>query len=125
MADIVLALKPKWLELILSGKKTIECRRSMPKKLQIGNRVYLYCQGCIHGFCTAYDIHHLQRDDFDEVMALSDVFHENACLSFDEMGQYLWGGTSPGLIFLKDVTRYYDPQPWRSSPPQNFRYYYK
>lgn len=125
MADIVLALKPKWLELILIGKKTIECRRSMPKKLKIGDRVYLYCHGCIHGFCTAYDIHHIQRGDFGELMALTDVFHDNACLELDEMGEYLWGGTSPGLIFIKDATRYDDPHPWRGATPQNFIYYRK
>lgn len=123
MADIVLALKPKWLELILSGKKTIECRRIMPKKLVMGDRVYLYCQGNIHGFCTVADVHLMQRDDFDEVMSLSDVFHEHACLPFDEMGQYLWGGKSPGLIFFNHVTRYTDPHPWRGSTPQNFIYY--
>ena len=124
MADIVLALKPKWLELILSGKKTVECRRIMPKKLVMGDRVYLYCQGDIHGFCTVYDIHYFQRDDFDELMSLSDVFHDQACLSFDEMSEYLHQGKSPGLIFINRPHRYDDPHPWRGSTPQNFIYYH-
>lgn len=123
MADIVLALKPKWLELILSGKKTVECRRIMPKKLQVGDRIFLYCQGDLHGVCTVYDIHHMQADDFDELMSLTEVFHENACLEQDAMGQYLWGGKAPGLIFLKVVMRYGYPHPWRGPNPQNFVYY--
>lgn len=122
MADIVLALKPKWLTLIQTGKKTIECRRQMPKNLHLGDKVYFYCLGKIHGYGTAYDIHRFQKDDFDELMSLIDVFHHDACLSVDDMGQYLWGGTSPGLIFLNNIHVYDKLQPWNYPPPQNFVY---
>lgn len=120
--DIILALKPKWLTLIQTGKKTIECRRQMPKKLEIGDRVYFYCLGKIHGYGTAYDIHRFQKDDFDELMSLIDVFHHDACLSVDDMGEYLWGGTSPGLIFLNKIHVYDKLQLWNYPPPQNFVY---
>jgi hypothetical protein len=122
MSDIVLALKPKWLNLILQGKKTIECRRQMPKKLEMGDKVYFYCQGKLHGYGTAYDIHRFQKDDFDELMSLVDVFHHDACLSVDDMGEYLWDGTSPGLIFLNNIHVYDELQPWNYPPPQNFVY---
>lgn len=123
MADIVLALKPKWLELILNGKKTVECRRSMPKKLQIGDRVYLYCQGDIHGFCTVADVEIIDGNDDWESEATISTFAEYACLSEDEMRAYWQGAKRPGLIFLKYATRYDDPHPWRGSVPQNFIYY--
>lgn len=34
MADIVLAMSPEWLELILSGRKTAEFRRALPGKTE-------------------------------------------------------------------------------------------
>lgn len=120
--NIVLALKPKWLSLILEGKKTIECRRQMPKNLFPGDKVYFYCQGKLHGYGTAYGVHRMQKDDFDELMSLIDVFHHDACLSVDDMGEYLWGGTSPGLIFLSHIHVYDETQPWNYPPPQNFVY---
>lgn len=122
MADIVLALKPKWLTLIQTGKKTIECRRQMPAKLNPGDKVFFYCKGKLHGYGTAYDVHRMQKDDFDELMAMVDVFHEAACLSVDEMGEYLIGGSRPGLIFLKDIHVYSELKPWDYPPPQNYVY---
>ncbi len=49
MADVLLAMRPGWLELILSGRKTAEFRRVMPKQIKSGDWVYLYCKGYIHG----------------------------------------------------------------------------
>lgn len=39
--NIILSIKPKWAELIYSGKKTIEWRKSFPKRENI-ECVYLY-----------------------------------------------------------------------------------
>lgn len=123
MADIVLALKPKWLELILSGKKTIECRRIMPKKLQRNDKVYLYCQGDIHGFCTVADVEIINGNDDWESESTISTFAEYACLSEDELRAYWQGAKRPGLIVISYATRYEDPHPWRGSIPQNFIYY--
>lgn len=124
MADIVLALKPKWLELILSGKKTVECRRIMPKKLVRDDRVYLYCQGDIHGFCTVADVEIIDGNDDWESEATISTFAEYACLSEGEMRAYWQGAKRPGIIIFHNVTRYDDPHPWRGSTPQNFIYYH-
>ena len=48
--NIVLAIKPKWAKLIYEGKKTIEWRKTLPRKMDLkllrdGNpnvKVYLY-----------------------------------------------------------------------------------
>lgn len=77
MADIVLALKPKWLELILSGKKTAEFRRVMPKVLVPGDKVYLYQGGALHGVAVvketdyAYHCCHEDREEDCACLALS------------------------------------------------------
>ena len=125
MADIVLALEPKWLELILSGKKTVECRRIMPKKLVRDDRVYLYCQGYIHGFCTVSGVESIDGNDDWEVDATVSTFAEYACLAEDELRAYWQGAKRPGLIFLKHATSYEHPHPWHGSTPQNFIYYRK
>lgn len=125
MADIVLALKPKWLNLILRGKKTVECRRIMPKKLERDDRVYLYCQGYIHGFCTVSDIEFIDGNDDWELEATVSTFAEYACLSEDELRAYWQGAKHPGLICLNYATRYKNPHPWSGSTPQNFIYYRK
>lgn len=40
---IILSVQPKWLHKILTGKKTIEIRKSMPKDCDYPIDVYLYC----------------------------------------------------------------------------------
>jgi len=44
---IILSIKPKWLSLIIKGKKTVELRKSMPK-CELPIDVYLYCTKDIH-----------------------------------------------------------------------------
>ena len=40
---IILSIQSQWLEKILTGKKTIEIRKSMPKDCEYPIDVYLYC----------------------------------------------------------------------------------
>lgn len=128
MADIVLALKPKWLELILSGKKTAEVRRTLPARLEPGDKVYFYCKGDIHGFAFVEDVYHVV--DYITKRQYAYWCAEHACLTEQEILNY-WNygyngrfATSPGVILLQDVQRYEDPHPWRGSTPQNFIYYH-
>ena len=41
MKSILMSIKPQWCELIASGKKTIEVRKTAPKETPF--RVYVYC----------------------------------------------------------------------------------
>lgn len=120
MADIVLALKPKWLELILTGKKTVEVRRALPKSLNPGDRIFLYCKGDIHGVATVAGV----KDNGNYYMwRLSQIYADRACLSAKEILDYLFRGSNPGFIEIAAVERYADPHPWRGPIPQNFIYY--
>lgn len=40
---IILSVQPQWLHKIITGKKTIEIRKSMPKDCEYPIDVYLYC----------------------------------------------------------------------------------
>lgn len=42
MKSVLISIQPKWCELIASGKKTIEIRKSKPK-LETPFKVYIYC----------------------------------------------------------------------------------
>ena len=42
MKSVMISIKPKWCELIASGKKTIEVRRNRPK-LETPFKCYIYC----------------------------------------------------------------------------------
>ena len=42
MTEIILSVRPKWCELIASGRKTIEVRKTKPK-CDVPLKVYIYC----------------------------------------------------------------------------------
>ena len=42
MKAVLISIQPKWCELIASGKKTVEVRKSRPK-LETPFKVYIYC----------------------------------------------------------------------------------
>lgn len=42
MKSVLMSIRPKWCELIASGKKTIEVRKTKPK-LDVPFKVYIYC----------------------------------------------------------------------------------
>lgn len=42
MKSVLISIQPRWCELIASGKKTIEIRKTKPK-LETPFKVYIYC----------------------------------------------------------------------------------
>lgn len=42
MKSVMISIQPKWCELIASGKKTVEVRKTQPK-MQTPFKVYIYC----------------------------------------------------------------------------------
>lgn len=52
MKSVLISIQPKWCELIASGKKTIEVRKTKPK-LETPFKCYIYCtKDKNHSFCT-------------------------------------------------------------------------
>ena len=52
MKSVLISIQPKWCELIASGKKTVEVRKTKPK-IQTPFKCYIYCtQGEEFTFCT-------------------------------------------------------------------------
>ena len=52
MKSILMSIQPKWCELIASGKKTIEVRKTAPKEVPF--KVYIYCTGVKNLNLTEY-----------------------------------------------------------------------
>ncbi len=81
--NIILSIHPKWAKLIYEGKKTIEWRKSFPKKFKYGDKVFLYetapvCK--VTGFveCSGFDavIPKINRIDLGRL--ISDKENEDA-----------------------------------------------
>lgn len=118
MKSVLISIQPKWCELIASGKKTVEVRKSRPK-IETPFKCYIYCTGgrlFYEDFpwngsrelkLATYNFAHQSLalngkviGEFvcDEVIKdergeYADVFVKQACLSLEEQKAY--GGNKP------------------------------
>lgn len=119
--DIVLALKKKWLDLILSGEKIVEVRRVMPAYIETGDYAYLYHKGQLHGRAKVnvavwlIDKENIRRREAERIA-------KHACLSADEIMDYWKGSKRAGWIAFDSVHQFDDPIKWQYAAPQNFVY---
>ena len=122
--SILLSIKPKWFELIKSGKKSVEIRRkfcevnyhdelffyvSSPVK-----KILLKATGCMSGTYAYYD-----RPDL--------ICGEETCLTYDEAKEYLFGRKEYCQIFLPRIEYIGEVNLELSDfglkrPPQNYCY---
>lgn len=123
MSDIILALKPKWANLILEGKKTAEVRRILPKNLSQGDKCFIYWHGAIWGYAVVRDVYSLDdsTDDY-ELTPMAEFLCESAMLDESEMIEYMRGGKRAGVIRFSGVHKYAKPDPYEGAYPQNFVY---
>ena len=105
MKSVLISIQPKWCELIASGKKTVEGRKTKPK-LETPFKVYIYCTnwkdntywknhykgklGKVIGEFVCDSIEVLtERDLFEGMDEISNSrIEEYSCLSIDELLQY-------------------------------------
>lgn len=150
MNAVLASIHPTYCELIAVGKKKVEIRKTMPKRLPLPFRVFIYeTQGATEtpmadedghltftgrgavigeftctGFCKALD--------FPEVFARHPCFYSwalvNACVDQDEALKYANGKPLYGWI-IEDVKIYERPRslgnmgfPGVHAPPQSWRY---
>ena len=91
MKSVLISINPKWCELIASGKKTIEVRKTMPK-LDTPFKCYIYCTKSKYVF-NLYD-----RFINKENEILGKVIGEFVCKKIDRI---VHCGTSNNNITLK------------------------
>lgn len=97
---VLISIRPKWCELIASGKKTIEVRKTRPK-LETPFKVYIYQTLPKSGDWNDRDGHVIGEFVCDEIIAdhhsEHDVYFEHhACVTVEEQREYAPDGTIYG-----------------------------
>lgn len=96
MKSVLISIQPKWCELIASGKKTIEVRKTKPK-IDTPFKCYIYCTKNKHGW---FDFLHKTKLDgkvigefvCDEIINAiqigGDEFYATSCMNFKDWMKY-------------------------------------
>lgn len=128
MKAVLISIQPKWCELIASGQKTIEVRKTKPK-LETPFNVYIYCtkgetvylpkdifgnealNGKVIGEFVCDDIADYTIDPYGHhSYFISDDDFENTCLTFyEELWDYGKGKTLYGW-HISDLVIYDKPR---------------
>ena len=108
MKSVLISIQPKWCELIASGKKTVEVRKTKPK-LETPFKVYIYCTANKNGTKDLLEIHGTDGKirkangkvigefvcdkvvDFENSM-YEPAFHETSvlsCVEYEKLALYL------------------------------------
>lgn len=121
MKAVLISIQPKWCELIASGKKTIEVRKTRPK-IYMPFKCYIYETKAqfiksVKGACTSYGygrgkvIGEFVCDEIieDKRGENADVFSKFALLSLDEQKKY--GANKPLYgLHISDLKIYDKPK---------------
>lgn len=145
MKAVLISVRPKWCELIASGKKTLEVRKTKPK-LSVPFKVYIYCTyngGALH---SAYDgLHHhksyVGKEDSSFIngkvigeficdgilshceMGNADIAEQQGCIKREELLKYSNGKELYGW-HISDLKIYEQPKDLREFRLYNLRAYY-
>ena len=118
MKSVLMSIRPKWCELIASGKKTIEVRKTKPK-LDVPFKVYIYCTkpskahqticGCM---CINTDeLYRLPNNEIKygssvELMCCNEEYSKDNFLNGKVIGEFLCEGitetTEPYITWLEE-----------------------
>ena len=127
MRAVLLSIKPKWCELIIQGKKTIEIRKTKPK-IDLPFKCYIYCtQGSTKDLSTiGQDIYEKRMQvigEFvcDEIIPIN-VFEngsiqnyicysmERSCVPYDDIANYIGNGCCGYGWHISDLVIYDEPK---------------
>jgi predicted transcriptional regulator len=106
-SDLLMSVKPKYAERLLSGTKLVEIRRRFSKKW-LGRRAVLYAsqpQGALVGEATIDSITHGPPDE------IWTRFENNIGASWDEFKGYTASAGDVSAIQLSDIRPYRAPVP--------------
>lgn len=129
--NIILSIKPKWAELIYSGKKTIEWRKSFPKRENI-ECVYLYETAPVKKVTGFFIWDGFEKLVFSEPKEKKDI-HPDAqkiidagCVPLEDLKKYKGDRLNLFGLRIKYPTKF--EEPWNldkfylKRPPQSWCY---
>ena len=122
--SVILSIKPKWAEKILSGEKQIELRKKLWNNKRKIKRAYLYASSPIKKFVGFIDIESVFKERIEFLWLFSKNF---SCLSKQEFDKYFSGHSHGSCIVIKEAKRFRNPIDPKEiipdfKPPQNFCY---
>lgn len=117
-------LNLQFFDLMLSGQKTVELRRSHPQKdgTRFGKNLYFCKHGYVYGQAT------IQGTDFHGITSNAGAaryavyYYEQAGLTAQEALDYLQGAESPAAYYIEKPIRYRHPVPCQESIPRSWCY---
>ncbi len=101
MTDALISIKPKYVNMILSGDKSIEIR-NRPVKLQQGTRLWIYStlpRGCVEAVAVVHSI------EFDAPSMIWKHYSDRIGVSRSTFLTYVNGAKQVSAIFLKGASR--------------------
>ena len=128
MKNIILSVKPKYVEMILSGEKTIEVRKSCPKETPF--KVYIYCTkdknkiseinlttgvSFFYGkvvasfICNKVDNIDEETDRFNTIIIYDDI-KRCGCITDLELKKYLGKAKKVYALHISDLKIYDTPK---------------
>ena len=136
MSDILISIKPKWCELIFSGQKIDEMRKTRPKDTGFPHDVYVWQtgNGGIVGKFMVRDFIYIQVwEDPDGVKHLGNTMGLRHCIDPYELYNYLYKEPKPGKPYpggwawrIENAERFKEPLPLShfglKRPPQSWQY---
>lgn len=126
MADIILSLKPRYVDLIFGGTKGFEYRRVRPN-LERGDDVVIYASSPVSAVVGYFSVSEMLEATPRELWEQS---HEHAGLSRNEFEKYFAEALAGVAIRVDHCCHFDEPLPLSRlremyegfHPPQSFRY---
>ena len=128
MKAVMMSIQPKWCELIASGKKTVEVRKTRPK-LEAPFKCYIYETKAKDHYAVFHEntigkvIGEFVCDDIVKILNCgtrfilerrsnteTNRFAQNSCLDFDDMKMYLAGGNNGYAWHISNFVIYDEPK---------------
>jgi len=100
MTDVLISIKPKYVNMILSGDKTVEIR-NRPVKLQSGTRLWIYStlpKGRLEALAVIDSV------QFDTPSLIWKQYSDRIGLSWSTFRTYVNGSKQVSAILLKEVS---------------------
>jgi predicted transcriptional regulator len=116
MKSVLISIQPKWCELIASGKKTVEVRKTKPK-LETPFKVYIYCTANKQG---THDLLEIHGTDGKIRKANGKVIGEFVC---NCIGEITWcSNVTPSSLkeFYNEETCLTDKEVWEYTKGNSF-----
>lgn len=123
--NIILSIKPKWAELIYSGQKTIEWRKSFPKAENI-DKVLLYETAPVKAITGFFTLQEIPFYLVSSVCAQPEQIIKNGCVPMVDLIKYRANVDCIYGWMIDKVTKFEEPLPLSyvdlKRPPQSWCY---